>query len=98
MVEKRYLLSAISRAEANFGGYATVYERVTGEKPSTDTIADSQKFSISLDTNITYLQQFVGGNAGLDALLSGKVDIYVKKVAESIKSTGKIPTVNVPSE
>jgi hypothetical protein len=96
-VKKPLLLKALSRAVTNYGWYDAVYERVTGEKP-TGTPEDVKKFQNSLNTNISFLQQFDGGNAGLDALLSGKTDLYLKQVAEKMKSNGGKMEIHMPAE
>ncbi|MBC7498302.1 hypothetical protein H7170_01535 [Candidatus Gracilibacteria bacterium] len=92
-VIKRNLTKALSRAITNNGGYDAVYERVTGEKP-TGANEDIIKFQKSFNTNISFLKQFGGGAAGVDALLSGKTDEYMKEVVKTIKNNGgKMPDI-----
>lgn len=98
-VTKLALAKAFSRAEKNYGGYDKVYERVTGEKPSADATADAVKFNTALNNNIQFMQQLGGGDAGLDAMLSGRTELFMQQVKTNInKNDGKLPKITAPSQ
>lgn len=80
----------MSRAVAyTEGGWQKVYENVVGEKPGEKP--DGKKFQIALDQSVRMLQQFGGGNAGMDALLQGKTEVYFGQIRQAVIRNGNKP-------
>lgn len=95
IVLPKELGSAIARAVTYTGwGWKKVYENVVGVIPG-DTL-DAQKFQKALDQSVRLLQQFGGGNAGLEALLQWKTEIYFSEIQKRIINWEKI-TINLKS-
>lgn len=90
VVSKEALASSVSRAVAyTEGGWQKVYENVVGEKPGDKP--DGKKFQMALDQSVHILQQLGGGNAGMDALLQGKTDVYFGEIRQAIIANGNKP-------
>lgn len=86
-VTEKKLKKALSHASEGGKDLGTVYNRVVGENPNWNEPKETvKKFQEALRVSIDFIRQTTdNGNAGLDALLMGKTDIFVKNVLSRVQ-------------
>ena len=91
-VSEARLKKALSRADKNGGGLDVVYDRVVGSAPDWGHPAETvKKFHEALRVSMSVIRQLTGGNAGLDAFLEGKTELFFAAVQKRVAANGGKP-------